>query len=78
MATVPPLCASSVPKIALDVVLPQPLFDDENVGEEDLIERIVHVQQYLVPFTANEFEFGCKLLKVTGREGEQKPIAGWI
>jgi hypothetical protein len=48
------------------------------VGEEDMIERSVYVQQYLPPLAVNELEVGHKPLEVTRWEGEQKPVAEWM
>jgi len=52
--------------------------NDAAVGEEDMIDRGVYVQQYLILFAADEREVGHKLIEIARWEGEQKPIAEWM
>jgi hypothetical protein len=48
--------------------------DDAAVGEEDMIERAVRIQQNLLALATNEFEVRHELLEIARRDGEQKPV----
>ena len=52
--------------------------DDPAFGKEDMIERTVRVQKYLLALAANKFKVLHKYLEMARRHGKQKPIAGRI
>ena len=43
-----------------------------------MLQRAVSIHQDLLALAANVFELRHKALEITGRQGEQKPIAGPI
>ena len=52
--------------------------DDPTIGEKNMVQRTVSIHQDLLALAANVFKLRHKPLKIAGRQGEQKPIAGPI